>query len=304
MHGLAGSGASFGFTTLSTTARSLELLLGAIIDQATPPTIEQRMQIDALIAAVRQDGAQPDSATPSRAHPLVRPRPLNDQNYQVFVLDRDRHTVDDLAEQITYYGYTVHTFRDPAELRGAMEHTAPAAIMLEHSVTHHHNTDVAILMEELRAASIPLIFLSARSDLAARLAAVRAGGSAYFTKPVSVGGLIDTLDTLTMQRVPELFRILVIDDEPTLAEYYATVLHQAGMTTEVVTDPLQAFEQLEAFHPDLILMDMYMPGCTGLELAAVIRQQVAYVSVPIVFCRRKPTPNANGQRCTWAATIS
>jgi PleD family two-component response regulator len=41
--------------------------------------------------------------------------------------------------------------------------------------------------------------------------------------------------------------------------------------------------QLVEFAPDLILMDMYLPDCTGLELAAVIRQQASYVSVPIVF---------------------
>jgi HPt (histidine-containing phosphotransfer) domain-containing protein len=165
MHGLAGSGASFGFTTLSTTARSLELLLGAVIEQAAPPTLEQRIQIDALIAAVRQAAAQPDTATQGRAHPLVRPRPLNEQNHLVFVLDPDRHTVDDLAEQIMYYGYTVHTFGDAAELRGAIEQSAPAAVVLKHSVAPQHGTDVAMLTEELRAASIPLIFLSARSDL-------------------------------------------------------------------------------------------------------------------------------------------
>jgi diguanylate cyclase (GGDEF)-like protein len=40
---------------------------------------------------------------------------------------------------------------------------------------------------------------------------------------------------------------------------------------------------LVEFMPDLVLMDMYMPTCNGLELAAVIRQQEAYVSIPIVF---------------------
>ena len=35
--------------------------------------------------------------------------------------------------------------------------------------------------------------------------------------------------------------------------------------------------------PDVILMDLYMPGCTGPELAAVLRQQERWVSTPIVF---------------------
>jgi diguanylate cyclase (GGDEF)-like protein len=40
---------------------------------------------------------------------------------------------------------------------------------------------------------------------------------------------------------------------------------------------------LVEFTPDLILMDVYMPGCSGLELAAVLRQQTAYLGTPIVF---------------------
>jgi diguanylate cyclase (GGDEF)-like protein len=41
--------------------------------------------------------------------------------------------------------------------------------------------------------------------------------------------------------------------------------------------------ELVEFRPDMVLMDMYMPQCNGLELASVIRQQEAYVSLPIVF---------------------
>ncbi|MGQ9837485.1 MAG: response regulator [Cyanobacteriota bacterium] len=40
---------------------------------------------------------------------------------------------------------------------------------------------------------------------------------------------------------------------------------------------------MSEFNPDLILMDVYMPHCSGLELGTVIRQQPAYVGIPIVF---------------------
>jgi diguanylate cyclase (GGDEF)-like protein len=55
------------------------------------------------------------------------------------------------------------------------------------------------------------------------------------------------------------------------------------METLVLNQPLQIMEQLISFKPDLILMDMYMPDCNGYELAKVLRQMEAYVSIPIVF---------------------
>jgi diguanylate cyclase (GGDEF)-like protein len=42
-------------------------------------------------------------------------------------------------------------------------------------------------------------------------------------------------------------------------------------------------QALKEFQPDLLLLDMYMPTCTGAEVAALIRQQAAFVSLPIVF---------------------
>ncbi len=78
-------------------------------------------------------------------------------------------------------------------------------------------------------------------------------------------------------------RILIVEDSKSLANHFAMVLKQAGMETEMVTDPMTVMGPLEQFRPDLILMDLYMPGCSGFDLAKVIRQQDAFVSVPIVF---------------------
>ena len=55
------------------------------------------------------------------------------------------------------------------------------------------------------------------------------------------------------------------------------------MTTAVVTDPEQTLESLIEFRPELILMDVYMPGCSGMELANVIRQDETYIDIPIVY---------------------
>jgi diguanylate cyclase (GGDEF)-like protein len=75
----------------------------------------------------------------------------------------------------------------------------------------------------------------------------------------------------------------VVDDEPALGRLFSLILKQAGMVTEVVTQPLKVMEAVVDFAPDLILMDVYMPQCSGVELAMVIRQQEAYVGIPIVF---------------------
>ena len=59
------------------------------------------------------------------------------------------------------------------------------------------------------------------------------------------------------------------------------------MPTVTVIDRSEVMAQLVEIQPDVILMDVYMPSCSGLELAAVIRQEEAFVGIPIVFLSRE-----------------
>ncbi|MFH1028514.1 MAG: response regulator, partial [Pseudomonadota bacterium] len=118
-----------------------------------------------------------------------------------------------------------------------------------------------------REKPIATVFISSNNSLANRLSAVRAGSSAYFTKPLNITDLCSTLSLLTSAVKPEPYRIMIVDDDPQLADYHALILQEAGMTTMAVNDPLQVMSPLFEFKPDLILMDMYMPGCNGVDLA-------------------------------------
>ncbi len=95
--------------------------------------------------------------------------------------------------------------------------------------------------------------------------------------------LIDRLDGIMSGIVNQPYHVLIVDDDPEQVSYYALVLQQAGMITSVALDPKQVIKILVEAKPEIILMDIYMPGCSGIELAAIIRQQTAFVSIPIVF---------------------
>lgn len=53
---------------------------------------------------------------------------------------------------------------------------------------------------------------------------------------------------------------------------------------------------MESFQPNLLLMDIYMPDCTGLELAAVLRQEAEYTKIPIIFLSSEADRNKNSMR--------
>ncbi|KGF72090.1 diguanylate cyclase [Neosynechococcus sphagnicola sy1] len=288
-HNLAGSGATFGFAAISDRARALECLLQTIMESRNQITQEEGDQITALLELLQLAAAEPNSPTVmaelEHIPPVVMPPTYPPDERLIFFVKDTPDLTSDLVQQLSYFGYRVQTFASLKALQEAVHDTTPAAIIVDVRASEGSfaGTEMIKQIQQRRETPIPVVFLSIRSDLVARLQAVQSGGYAYFTKPVEIGTLIDKLDALSAHQSPDPYRILIVDDESTLASYYAYTLQQAGMKTFVVSDPLQVLQPLVDFRPDLILMDVYMPSCNGLELAAVIRQLESYLSIPIVF---------------------
>src|SRR5205085_3483849 len=93
----------------------------------------------------------------------------------------------------------------------------------------------------------------------------------------------------------ERLRVLIVDDDEPLATLYALALRDAGIAAETISDPLRLAAPLADFKPDLIVMDLYLPGCTGVELAEVIRQEHVHVGIPIVFLSTESSPERQAE---------
>jgi len=235
--------------------------------------------------ALRENAGREDSES-SRvsSSPSVAGIPWPGSARRLVYLSGSPDETRELTQQIGPFGYEMRAFHAIEELQKALAHQSPDAIIAIAASPRDLELLREVVVEQGTGASRPqVLFVSERGDMEARLQAVRAGGDAYFAKPLDVSELIDKLDALTEHEEPSPYRILVVDDEEPLASFYALTLQEAGMSTAALSDPLDVMQTLADFRPDLILMDVYMPQCTGLELATVIRQQEDYVSIPIVF---------------------
>lgn len=95
--------------------------------------------------------------------------------------------------------------------------------------------------------------------------------------------LVQQILELTDREQPPPGRVLVVEDSKTAGHLIRRTLEEIDVQCELVDDPRAALAALARFNPDLVLMDMYMPGCTGVELTRMIRQHPAYLSVPVVY---------------------
>ena len=77
-------------------------------------------------------------------------------------------------------------------------------------------------------------------------------------------------------------RILVVDDEADVARYVAAALEDAGYEVIVAADAKEGLDRLRDGSPDLLCLDLVMPGRTGISLYREIREDPEYTNVPIV----------------------
>lgn len=84
------------------------------------------------------------------------------------------------------------------------------------------------------------------------------------------------------------YRVLVVEDDPSQALFAESVLNSAGIQTQAASDQAQAMAAMEQFRPDLVLMDLHLPGTSGTELTAAIRARPAFFHTQIVFLTGDP----------------
>lgn len=286
LHSLTGSAGTFGFAGVSGAARAVEREIDLLLATPDVPENAQISKLSQLLDALHKIAAT------EQPKPLAMPaETLDTARGLIYLVDDDADFALDTALQLSNFGYEVRVFHALETFKAALEQERPAALVLD--VMLGDVTGIAAA-QELRLTSPglpPFVFVSTRDDFSARLGAARAGCSGYFTKPVDVGTLVDCLDRLTKIQSAEPYRVLIVDDSTVDAAVYSVNLQHADFETAIVTNPMDVMAVLANFMPDLILMDLNMPECNGMELAAVIRQKETYLGIPIVFLSAETNVN-------------
>jgi DNA-binding response OmpR family regulator len=82
-------------------------------------------------------------------------------------------------------------------------------------------------------------------------------------------------------------RVLIIDDEPNIVASLEFLMEQAGMQVQVARDGEEGLERAAAFHPDLVLLDVMMPGLSGYEVCQRLRADPQLPSLRILMLSAK-----------------
>lgn len=304
-HSLSGSAGGFGHPEVTNHCRSIELLLRGVLNNGKPPAEEEITiladKLDALDKAVSQPQRR---ALPEEAPNAFLARPITDlvplptkqtlatsEGRTIYVVDDDQYLAQHLALQLSCYGYQAHTIPNANALRELVEVNPPDGLVMDIMFPEGQlaGTNAVAELRTIRQEHyFPVVFMSARRDLTARLEAVRAGGDEYLAKPVAVDELVQKLDRLTATEPSTPYRILLVESDEKRAQRGLEVLSAANMVVAAVSDPLLVMEPLVNFRPDLVLIRVETSGYDGIELSCAIRQHEDYLSLPLLFVSEDP----------------
>jgi diguanylate cyclase (GGDEF)-like protein len=141
------------------------------------------------------------------------------------------------------------------------------------------------LLAELTKAtpSVPVLVLTGRNQLSDRVEVARLGGHAFLQKPITPEEILKAVTQELNRTQKAEAKVLIVDDDPQVLTALSTLLEPWGLHVTTLAQPQQFWQVLEANAPDLLILDIEMPGFSGIELCQVVRNDPRWSELPVLF---------------------
>jgi signal transduction histidine kinase/CheY-like chemotaxis protein len=230
---------------------------------------------------VRLPGAAPaqgDSQSGENSGPLI------------LVIEDDMVAAELFRTHLTDGGYRVALVASGHAGLGAARRLQPHAITLDLGLPDLDGWEVLYrLKNDPATQGIPVLIVSARDQ---GQVGFSLGAVDYLVKPVDPKRLLAALYRCQVLGAPRrALRILVVDDEPAVLEALDALLTREGHTVMRAQDGEGALSRAQTERPDVILLDLHLPGLSGFEVVTRLRQIPGLEAVPVVaFSGKFVTP--------------
>ena len=228
-------------------------------------------------------------ATGSVSHPEEPPSasPRGARPARILAIDDDADFVSYLADALRGEGRELVSASTGEQGLERARAATPDLILLDVFLPDRNGLDVLkALKEDPATRGIPILLVTVVNEKAEGF---RLGAHNYLLKPVEGAILVDAVETALSRRDPSGATILIVDDEPDVTSYLSTVLSARGYETLTAGSGAEALAAANERRPDLVILDVMMPGMTGWEVLRRLRQS-PLADVPVIVLSARESP--------------
>jgi len=186
-----------------------------------------------------------------------------------------------LTEQLGFFGFRVSR----VGWRDVLPRDQSPLVVLFIPAAGGYETGETQLIRQIRGEhpASQLFCLDVPKSLDTTVTLLRAGADVTIQSEQETVTVLGRILDLLQSQEREPCRVLVVEDSATAVAMIQRSLGQHGIDSRPIGNPRDLLDAVEQYHPDLVLMDMYMPHCTGVEATRVLRQLTPYQSLPVVY---------------------
>ena len=273
-HKLVGSLGTFGVAKGSEIARKIEHLFKS-------ENIYQSgsyRQIEELVNLLKRVFDLP--STEPESEPVVQVL----GNRQLLIIDDDVLQIDRLKAAASAGKFQIEVANSPQAAKIAIAGQPPDAILLDLNFSRTQENGIALLAELLlQKPEIPVMVFSEYNHLSDRIEVARLGASGFLYKSIPPADILKAVDRILDQTSPAEAKVMVVDDDVDLLAAIKIILQPWGFQLTTLDDPQNFWEVLETTCPDLLILDVEMPGYSGIELCLAVRNDLCWSKLPVLF---------------------
>jgi len=212
----------------------------------------------------------------------------NDDSWQrprrVLIVSRTAHPwTASLSEQLNFFGFVPEEIRWNSQPEGEEPPLAIVFIPEREGYAYPPEEIGGVMALRARFPTSYFYCLSVPADLQSIVLLQRAGADACVPVGNKVSDVLSRILDLVETREQDINRVLVVEDSATAIAHIRRSLSQHGIDSRAISDPRTLLEAAADYRPDAILMDMYMPFCTGVEVTSALRQIPEYQALPVIY---------------------
>ncbi len=161
-------------------------------------------------------------------------------------------------------------------------HTPALTIVSTDTTTSREDSLPMLADLTARTPAVPVLVL-APTDGPDRVTVARAGAQGFLSKPVTAAQVWETATQLLQRARSQAINVLVVDDDPIFLDALRSLLKPWGIRMTGLSNPHHFWDMLQTILPDLLILDVEMPGISGVDLCQAVRIDSTWQSLPILF---------------------